>query len=112
MKRPHSSEEDESEQKRGRTETFDDDESERLAEENLKKLQSLAERASASQKTPEKKSQTGSSSCAKSHWKKIGHLILYTAAGVRGSSKVRHTHGECVFQLSLKFTSGKLSNDM
>lgn len=95
MKRPHSSEEDESEQKRRRSETFDDDDdddddSERLAEENLKKLQSLAERASASQKTPEKKTQMGSSSCAMSHWKKIGHLLLYTAAGVRGSSKVRH----------------------
>lgn len=81
------------EQKRSRTETFDgdddDEDSERLAEENLRKLQSLAERASTSQKTPEQ-TRAGSSACAMSHWKKIGHLLLYTAAGVRGSSKVRH----------------------
>ncbi|XP_076138486.1 bifunctional polynucleotide phosphatase/kinase [Alosa pseudoharengus] len=87
VKRPHSSEEDEWEQKRGRTETFNDD-SEGLAEENLRKLQSLAERASSSQQAPEKTTQSGSSACSKSHWKKIGHLILYTAAGVRGSSKI------------------------
>ncbi|KAL2096606.1 hypothetical protein ACEWY4_008754 [Coilia grayii] len=88
VKRPHSSEEDEAEQKRGRTEVSDDDDSEKAAEENLRKLQSLAERVSSSQQASEKMPQTGSSACLKSHWQKTGHLILYTAAGVRGSSKI------------------------
>ncbi|XP_031428942.1 bifunctional polynucleotide phosphatase/kinase isoform X2 [Clupea harengus] len=88
VKRPHSSEEDESEKKRGRTEALSDDDSERLAEENLRKLQNLAERAGSSQQASEKMAQTGSSACSKSHWQKIGHLLLYTAAGVRGSSKI------------------------
>ncbi|XP_063060348.1 bifunctional polynucleotide phosphatase/kinase [Engraulis encrasicolus] len=94
VKRPHSSEEDEMEQKRGRTEApvddddDDDEEAERAAEENLRRLQSLAERASSSKPATERTAQMGSSACSKSNWQKTGHLILYTAAGVRGSSKI------------------------
>ncbi|TWW76697.1 bifunctional polynucleotide phosphatase/kinase [Takifugu flavidus] len=63
------------------------DEEERRAEEKLKHLQEMAEKFT-------RQSKDGSSSCSeptgclKSSWQQIGNLLLYTAAGVKGSDKI------------------------
>lgn len=67
------------------------DEDESIAEERLKHLQELADK-----RTTESKDNTCSSTssllvqkgCLKSSWQQIGNLLLYTAAGVKGSDKV------------------------
>ena len=66
-----------------------------MVEEKLRQLQQMAERAivgSSAAGTPAASaspSSLSSSACPKSHWQQIGNLLLYTAAGVRGSEKVR-----------------------
>ena len=73
----------------------EEEEEETVAEEKLRQLQKMAEKATvgsstngslaASASTPS----LSSSVCPKSHWQQVGNLLLYTAAGVRGSDKVR-----------------------
>uniref|UniRef100_A0A667XZ62 Polynucleotide kinase 3'-phosphatase n=1 Tax=Myripristis murdjan TaxID=586833 RepID=A0A667XZ62_9TELE len=67
----------------------DEDKEERLAEEKLRQLQQMAEKATAGSSTqPSSSSASSSSECLKSNWQQIGNLMLYTAAGVKGSNKV------------------------
>lgn len=63
------------------------DEEERLAEENLKELQAMAEK-SETERSKSTKPSSSSKACTKSTWEQIGNLMLYTAAGVKGSDKV------------------------
>uniref|UniRef100_A0A4W6DSK4 Polynucleotide kinase 3'-phosphatase n=1 Tax=Lates calcarifer TaxID=8187 RepID=A0A4W6DSK4_LATCA len=61
----------------------------RLAEEKLRQLQELAERSNSTQPSSSSSpSSSPSKACVKSSWQQIGNLLLYTAAGVRGSDKV------------------------
>lgn len=83
-KRAFDSEDDAAKAKRRRTEKSDEEE-EDLLEEKLRQLQQFAE-DKATQQSPSKRSTTA---CLNSHWQQIGNLLLYTAAGVTGSSKVR-----------------------
>ncbi|XP_077579214.1 bifunctional polynucleotide phosphatase/kinase [Stigmatopora nigra] len=65
------------------------DEEEKRAEEKLKQLQDLAEKTlNESSKKQSQPAFTASSACVKSIWEQIGNLMLYTAAGVRGSDKI------------------------
>lgn len=68
----------------------DEAEEERLAEVKLKHLQELAERSMAQRSNGTQTSTSTASSvpCLKSSWQQIGNLMLYTAAGVKGSNKV------------------------
>ncbi|XP_071351961.1 bifunctional polynucleotide phosphatase/kinase [Trachinotus anak] len=68
----------------------EEDEEERLAEEKLKQLQELAEKSMTerSDNTQPSSSLSSSKACLKSSWQQIGNLLLYTAAGVRGSDKI------------------------
>nr|XP_019963484.1 PREDICTED: bifunctional polynucleotide phosphatase/kinase [Paralichthys olivaceus] len=71
----------------------EEDEEERLAEEKLKQLQELAEKSMTEMSNnphPSSSSSSSSSSKAslKSSWQLIGNLMLYTAAGVKGSDKI------------------------
>ncbi|XP_070761471.1 bifunctional polynucleotide phosphatase/kinase [Enoplosus armatus] len=68
----------------------DEDEEERLAEEKLKQLQEMAEKSMAVRRNSTQPSSSSSSSkgCLKSSWQQIGNLLLYTAAGVKGSDKI------------------------
>ncbi|XP_076831828.1 bifunctional polynucleotide phosphatase/kinase isoform X2 [Brachyhypopomus gauderio] len=86
-KRPHATEDDASGNKRGRAADSDSDEEESLAEENLRKLQTLAQRSSA-QKNPPRQTAAAASACPHSSWQQIGNLMMYTAAGVTGSSRI------------------------
>lgn len=88
-KRALDSEDDAPEAKRGRTGKSDEDE-ENLMEEKLRQLQQFAEDKSTRQ-SPSKPSAAALSACINSHWKQIGNLMLFTAAGVTGSAKVRST---------------------
>uniref|UniRef100_A0A8C5G2E8 PNK FHA domain-containing protein n=1 Tax=Gouania willdenowi TaxID=441366 RepID=A0A8C5G2E8_GOUWI len=69
-----------------------EDEEEKLAEEKLKQLQELAEKAATTERKNVKPSSSSSSSlpgaCVRSSWQQIGNLLLYTAAGVKGSDKI------------------------
>lgn len=64
----------------------EDEEEERLAEEKLKQLQELAEKSVTERRESSRPS--SSKACLKSSWEQIGNLMIYTAAGVRGSDKV------------------------
>ncbi|KAK2846924.1 hypothetical protein Q5P01_009923 [Channa striata] len=78
-----------SEVKRQRRE--EENEDERLVEEKLKQLQELAEKSGTQGSTHPSSSSSSPSSlkaCVKSSWQQIGNLMLYTAAGVRGSKKI------------------------
>lgn len=68
----------------------EDEEEERMAEEKLKQLQELAEKSMTGKSNSAQPSSSSSSSkgCLKSSWQQIGNLMLYTAAGVRGSEKI------------------------
>ncbi|XP_054469171.1 bifunctional polynucleotide phosphatase/kinase [Anoplopoma fimbria] len=68
----------------------DDEEEERMAEEKLKQLQQLAEKSMTERSNSTQPSSSSSSSkeCLKSSWQQIGSLMLYTAAGVKGSEKI------------------------
>ncbi|XP_035477636.1 bifunctional polynucleotide phosphatase/kinase [Scophthalmus maximus] len=74
----------------GRMKGEAEDEEERLAEEKLKQLQELAEKSTKgrSSSTQPSSSSLSSKACLKSSWQQIGNLMLYTAAGVRGSDKI------------------------
>ncbi|XP_017347083.1 bifunctional polynucleotide phosphatase/kinase isoform X2 [Ictalurus punctatus] len=85
-KRALDSEDDAPEAKRGRTGKSDEDE-ENLMEEKLRQLQQFAEDKSTRQ-SPSKPSAAALSACINSHWKQIGNLMLFTAAGVTGSAKI------------------------
>lgn len=67
-----------------------EEEEERLAEEKLKQLQELAEKSLTEKRNGTQPSSSSSSSkaCLKSSWQQISNLMLYTAAGVKGSDKV------------------------
>lgn len=70
-----------------------EDEEERLAEEKLKELQELAgkamtEESSSSSNSGDPSSSSCGKACLKSSWQQIGNLLLYTAAGVKGSDKI------------------------
>ena len=71
--------------------TEDEDEDERLAEEKLRQLQELAERASSTKHSALSSSSSSSAACSQSQWEQIGNLLLYTAAGVKGRNKVSLT---------------------
>ncbi|KAK5868480.1 hypothetical protein PBY51_009490 [Eleginops maclovinus] len=66
----------------------DDDEEERMAEEKLKQWQLLAEKSTAEMSTQPSSSSSSVKGCLKSNWQQIGNLMLYTAAGVKGSDKI------------------------
>lgn len=68
----------------------EDEEEERMAEEKLKQLQELAEKSMTGKSNSAQPSSSSSSSkgCLKSSWQQISNLMLYTAAGVRGSEKI------------------------
>ncbi|KAM6987628.1 bifunctional polynucleotide phosphatase/kinase [Tautogolabrus adspersus] len=68
----------------------DEEEEERLAEEKLKQLQELAEKSLTEEGTSVQPSSSSSSTkgCLKSNWQQISNLLLYTAAGVKGSDKI------------------------
>lgn len=63
---------------------------EKMAEERLKQLQELAEKSitQRSNTTQPSSSSSSSTGCLKSSWQQISNLMLYTAAGVKGSDKV------------------------
>ncbi|XP_068173160.1 bifunctional polynucleotide phosphatase/kinase [Antennarius striatus] len=69
-------------------------EQERLAEEKLKQLQELAESSMTERSKNAQPSSSSSSSspsskgCLKSSWAQIDNLMVYTAAGVKGSDKI------------------------
>ncbi|XP_054650202.1 bifunctional polynucleotide phosphatase/kinase [Dunckerocampus dactyliophorus] len=71
-------------------EEVDEDEDEKCVEEKLRQLQELAQKSESCDNTtqPASSSCSPSSACVKSVWQQIGNLMLYTAAGVRGSDKV------------------------
>ncbi|CAL8360668.1 unnamed protein product [Merluccius merluccius] len=79
-------------QRRNEEEEEEEEEEESVVEEKLRQLQKMAERAivgSSAAGTPAASaSSLSSSACPKSHWQQIGNLLLYTAAGVRGSEKI------------------------
>ncbi|XP_042342152.1 bifunctional polynucleotide phosphatase/kinase [Plectropomus leopardus] len=68
----------------------EDDEEERLAEEKLRQLQEFAEKSVTERSNSAQPSSSSSSSkgCLKSNWQQISNLMLYTAAGVKGSDKI------------------------
>ncbi|XP_037632050.1 bifunctional polynucleotide phosphatase/kinase isoform X2 [Sebastes umbrosus] len=68
----------------------DEEKEERMAEEKLKQLQELAEKSMTEKSNSARPSSSSSSSkgCLKSNWQQIGTLMLYTAAGVKGSDKI------------------------
>ncbi|XP_056296598.1 bifunctional polynucleotide phosphatase/kinase [Pseudoliparis swirei] len=71
----------------------DEDEEERMAEEKLRQLREWseklsAERPSGAQPSSSSPSSSSSKECLKSSWQQVGSLMLYTAAGVRGSEKI------------------------
>lgn len=68
----------------------EEDEEERLAEERLKQLQMLAEKSMMERSNSNQtlSSSLSSKACVKSSWQQFGNLMLYTAAGVKGSDKV------------------------
>uniref|UniRef100_A0A8C9ZY36 Polynucleotide kinase 3'-phosphatase n=1 Tax=Sander lucioperca TaxID=283035 RepID=A0A8C9ZY36_SANLU len=63
---------------------------EKMAEERLKQLQELAEKSitQRSNTTQPSSSSSSSTGCLKSSWQQISNLMLYTAAGVKGSDKI------------------------
>uniref|UniRef100_A0A3Q0S3S0 Polynucleotide kinase 3'-phosphatase n=1 Tax=Amphilophus citrinellus TaxID=61819 RepID=A0A3Q0S3S0_AMPCI len=65
----------------------DEDEEERLAEEKLKHLQEFAEK-SLTEESSSIQSSSPSKPCLKSSWQQFGNLMVYTAAGVKGSDKI------------------------
>lgn len=65
----------------------DEDEEERLAEEKLKHLQEFAEKSLAEESSSMQFS-SPSKPCLKSSWQQFGNLMVYTAAGVKGSDKI------------------------
>lgn len=82
-----------------RTKEEEEDEEERIAEEKLKQLQELAEK-SVTEKSGGSQPSTSSSpskACTKSSWQQISTLMIYTAAGVKASDKVRPSHRSWLF---------------
>ncbi|XP_018543113.1 LOW QUALITY PROTEIN: bifunctional polynucleotide phosphatase/kinase [Lates calcarifer] len=89
VKRQRRELEEEEEASGGWVKEEEEDEEERLAEEKLRQLQELAERSNSTQPSSSSSpSSSPSKACVKSSWQQIGNLLLYTAAGVRGSDKV------------------------
>ncbi|XP_059188176.1 bifunctional polynucleotide phosphatase/kinase [Centropristis striata] len=66
----------------------EEEEEERMAEEKLKQLQELAEKSMTERSTQPSSSSSSLKGCLKSNWQQIGNLMLYTAAGVKGSDKI------------------------
>ncbi|KAM8853628.1 bifunctional polynucleotide phosphatase/kinase [Synchiropus picturatus] len=66
----------------------EEDEDEKEAEAKLRKLQELAEKSVTETKGSGAESSSSSKACSKSFWQQTGNLLLYTAAGVKGSDKV------------------------
>lgn len=96
-KRALESQDDAAEAKRGCAERSDEEE-EKLVEEKLRQLQQLAQSPS----TQQSPADPAATVCLNSHWQQIGNLMLYTAAGVTGSPKVR-LNGGLVKRLSKVF---------
>ncbi|KAM9452126.1 bifunctional polynucleotide phosphatase/kinase-like isoform 1-T1 [Salvelinus alpinus] len=88
-KRSHSSEEDPQEKRRRTTgsDSGGEDEAEKLAEEKLRHLQEMSESASGTSRDCVQQ-QASVSACSRSQWQQIGNLMLYTAVGVTGSTKI------------------------
>ncbi|KAJ7990208.1 hypothetical protein DPEC_G00297930 [Dallia pectoralis] len=87
-KRPHHAQEDPQEKRRRTDESVDTDEAEGQAEEKLRHLQEMAEKAARAGTGSLQQQQASSSACSQSNWQQIGNLMLYTAAGVTGRSKI------------------------
>ncbi len=88
----------------------DEEDEEISAEEKLKQLQALAQKERDNKlNSPSVKATAPSSTCSQSHWQHIGSLLLFTAAGVPDSSKVRQTFLQemhiFVFNQSSDYTS-------
>ncbi|XP_034023778.1 bifunctional polynucleotide phosphatase/kinase [Thalassophryne amazonica] len=68
----------------------EEDEDERMAEEKLKQLQEMVEKATAEGSGSIQPASASSSSqaCQKSSWQQTGSLMFYTAAGVKASEKI------------------------
>ncbi|XP_068601970.1 bifunctional polynucleotide phosphatase/kinase [Brachionichthys hirsutus] len=64
------------------------EEQERLAEEKLKQLRDLAQKAMDAQSSSSPSSFPSSEGCVKSSWQQMDNLLVYTAAGVKGSDKI------------------------
>uniref|UniRef100_A0A8C7W4L6 PNK FHA domain-containing protein n=1 Tax=Oncorhynchus mykiss TaxID=8022 RepID=A0A8C7W4L6_ONCMY len=88
-KRPHSSEEPLQEKRRRTTgsDSGGEDEAEKLVEEKLRQLQEMSESASGASRDCVQQ-QASVSACSRSHWQQIGNLMIYTAVGVTGSTKI------------------------
>ncbi|CAN9511093.1 unnamed protein product [Ophioblennius macclurei] len=89
-KRHLSPKEKQSEAKRQKRDVEEEDEEERAIGEKLKQLQEFAEKSMAENSTSSQSATSSScvKACPKSSWQQIGNLLLYTAAGVKGSEKV------------------------
>uniref|UniRef100_A0A8C7HW26 Polynucleotide kinase 3'-phosphatase n=1 Tax=Oncorhynchus kisutch TaxID=8019 RepID=A0A8C7HW26_ONCKI len=77
-------------EKRRRTTGSDsggEDEAEKVAEEKLRQLQEMSESALGASRDCVQQ-QASVSACSRSHWQQIGNLMLYTAVGVTGSTKI------------------------
>lgn len=72
---------------------MDEEEEERLAEEKLQQLQEFAAKSAAKESKAIEGSPSSSSAnaCVKSSWQQTGNLLVYTAAGVKASDKVKMT---------------------
>lgn len=66
----------------------EEDEDEKMAEEKLKELQELAVRSVSDERDKNQSSSMSSAACTKSSWQQINNLLVYTAAGVKGSDKI------------------------
>ncbi len=99
-KRPNIPEDDVPPTKGVRGDDCDEEDEEISAEEKLKQLQALAQKESDNTlDLLSVKATAPSSTCSQSHWQHIGSLLLFTAAGVPDSSKVRNELScrNCVF---------------
>lgn len=101
MKRPRRDER--ASDKQMKEEDEDEDEDERLAEERLQQLQQFAEKSMA--ETSSSAQSSSLKACQKSSWQQIGNLLLYTAAGVKGSDKVGTVSNEHLMKVILMLTA-------
>uniref|UniRef100_A0A672IUM8 PNK FHA domain-containing protein n=1 Tax=Salarias fasciatus TaxID=181472 RepID=A0A672IUM8_SALFA len=77
--------------KRQKRDEEEEDEEEKANEEKLKQLQEFAEKSMAEERNSSQSpsaSSSGGKACPQSSWQHIGNLLLYTAAGVKGSDKI------------------------
>lgn len=81
----------------------EEDEEERLAGERLKYLQEFAKK-SLTEESSSNQPSSSSKPSLKSSWQQFGSLMVYTAAGVKGSDKVGviHSNDQQIWSLYLQ----------